>query len=115
MKNVKISEVLHLAADKYLAISNEEYIAHIGKRKYSCDSIRYALLELVDRVYDRIDLHDRIEAGLTSLGLITYSTQQFSEFDNFVYFNDYEGAEKSQGARYTWLKFCAMLAEEQGV
>ena len=66
---VKISDVLHLAADRYLASDYIEYFSAV-KNRFSCCAVSRSLDELI--------------------------------------------TEASQGARYAWLKFCAMLYEEQG-
>jgi len=109
-KQIKISDVLHLAADKYLAYSELEWL-YSEKLRFSCDAIRSAINEL-DANYDsRNYLHEVIKSGLFNMGLIVCSCREFAEFTpNFE-----SVTPESQGARYAWLKFAAMIAEEQGV
>lgn len=105
-KQIKISDVLHLAADKYLAKDTFDFCN--GKCKYSCDAIDLAHYELC--AYNSPEMNYSIKKGLQNMGLCTSSTGEFNEFQN----NGYTTPE-SQGARYAWLKFAAMIAEEQGV
>jgi hypothetical protein len=96
----KISEVLHLAADEFLADSMWS-----NQAEFSCTAIRYALGLNFNFNYHGA-LLDKIETGLRNMGLSTDSLHAFSEFSP-----DYE----RQAARYNWLKFAALIAEEQGV
>lgn len=107
---MKISEILHLAADKHLAVSK-----YSNRRRYSCDAVRDAIHEVVDAnclsESERSHLLDRVFIGLEEMGVRKHSITQFYEFEdskNLI-------TPESQGARYTWLKFAAMIAEEQGV
>lgn len=114
MKNVKISEILHLAADKYLFDGKSDYISRWDNKlghvkQYSCDAVNRALDELVPFA-QFWDTRQCIHKGFKELGLDAESFVAFSEFAEMDSPN-----EASQGARYAWLKFCAMLAEEQGV
>lgn len=104
---VKISEVLHLAADKYLASDYEEYI-DTAKWRFSCCAVGSAIDNLVHDVTYNNTLRDNIQSNFESLGLESYTITAFEEFEKGIV------PEESQGARYLWLKFCAMLAEEQG-
>lgn len=110
---VKISDVLHLAADKYLASDYVEYI-DTDKNRFSCCAVETVLDELLDEnctitMKQYSCLWDTIHKGFDNLGLDTGSLYAFEEFEKYGRIT-----EESQGARYTWLKFCAMLAEEQG-
>ncbi len=110
-KEVKISEILHLAADKYLW----EGVGMFGnKRDYSCHAIMAAVVfTMRARNWSDLDMPGtpggamwkRIKVGLRKLGL---KPDSGSAFSRFAY-----GKERQQ-ARYDWLKLCAMLAEEQG-
>lgn len=111
-KEIKISEVLHLAADKYLAkgIADENWY---GPYQYTCSAIDKALADILQnappaRFHRQLNI---IKQGLRNLGLEDISgIECFKEFEKF-----YDPTPESQGARYMWLKFCALLAEEQGV
>ena len=92
---MKISEILHEAADVYLWDGIED---DHDKQLYSCDAINTAT--------ENTQTLLKIKSGLKEMGL---NTETFSEFKEFPY------GEQRQSARYTWLKFAAMIAEEQGV
>ena len=98
---MKISEVLHRAADKYLAADDYEYFN--GKEKYSC----LAVIEAAENT----GLKKSIMYGLNNMGCNT------SANDLFVEYGDRMGvaSEEVQGMRYFWLKWAALMAEEQGV
>lgn len=105
-----IAEVLHLAADKYLYSSQLECNGR-GASFYSCCAIQSALMgcewQGTLSISARKKLERRIFKGLKNMGLNPRAITQFNEFGTF--------SEESQGARYAWLKFAAMIAEEQGV
>ncbi len=103
MKQVTIAEILHHAADVCLSGDQSWYG---GKRTFSCCAIDLAVLNLVPGYNAQIKMIRVIKYGLCELGLKTSSLTEFSEFTY---------GRKQQGARYAWLKFCALLAEEQGV
>lgn len=96
---IKISEIIHLAADKYLSEFKN------GFDHYSCIAIRHAAEELIGNLDSREDTLNIIDCGLIELGV---DTEGFHEFDDIP-------EEHRQATRYQWLKFCALLAEEQGV
>jgi hypothetical protein len=107
---IKISKILHQAADKYLwnGIGGR---CPSGKAEYSCEAVMFRLYEL--GYEDWYELRLRIFDGMQRMGLNTHSLSAFDEFenqDNFV-----RATPASQGARYAWLKFAALIAEEQGV
>lgn len=117
-KQIKISEVLHLAADHHLA-SNDK-VGEWGPFQYSCSAIKGALHESLGFKKDtnhtpnqsiKIRHHFlNIEKGLRNLGL-EYPREifAFKELEDF-----FKPTEESQSARYIWLKFAALMAEEQG-
>jgi hypothetical protein len=113
MAQPTIAEVLHLAADKYLAKDDEEYrtVNEPEKQKYSCCSIECAVEELYG--YDTPILDDILD-GLEEMGLIGVSCS-FKEFEIANHTIVRTTTPESQGARYAWLKFAALIAEEQGV
>lgn len=101
---MKISQVLHKAADKHLAHDYESYIhPSFDKERFSCCAVDLA-------VGYNPDLYHRILEGLTEMGCPTGSIYAFTGMD---YDDDLD--EETQGARYMWLKFAALMAEEQGV
>lgn len=113
MKEIKISEILHLAADKYLSsansravylsrsdIFNQQYDSTL--QWYSCWAIGEALWEYLKgyhNYYEEVFLY--IEEGLQAMGCDTNSSGLFKDSSN------------PQGDRYMWLKFAAIIAEEQ--
>lgn len=124
----KISEVFHLAADKYLAPDEDTYKKQRAKNytdpqfrareapyseQYSCCAVYDAITELYPASYGkeewnkRISFRDMINNGMQNMGLRAGSMHIY---------DDYPGDFAArQGARYLWLKWCAMIAEEQGV
>ena len=117
-KQIKISKVLHLAADYYLT-SNDK-TRKWGPYQYSCTAIKEALHESLGFKKGKYHTHNQaiefnhhflnIEKGLRNLGL-EYPREIFAfrELEDF-----YNPTEESQSARYIWLKWCALMAEEQG-
>ena len=103
-----IAEILHYAADNCLYADYHEHIYDWypdTKRKYSCDAIRLA----TEHFGVTASMLGRIMKGLQNLGLDTGSTGAFLATLDPYLFNEI------QQQRYSWLKFCALLAEEQGV
>jgi hypothetical protein len=120
----KISDILHDAADKELAHNQETYwcsstpTRKASLERFSCCAIDNALTNFLDKNYtslswlDRDDIREDIFAdikeGLEAMGLNTDSTRAFGkEPDNLC--------PDIQGQRYFWLKWAALMAEEQGV
>lgn len=106
-----IAEILHYAADEKLANKKHQQWGYGGtKEKFSCCAMEEAVYDL----YRGLDLDDereemivRISKGLEAMGCPTSSTQAFGDCGLFV--------AENQQARYAWLKFAAIMAEEQGV
>ena len=113
MKKYTIAEILHYAADKKLASKEEQCWNRGGtKEKFSCCAVSEAVRELwnKDEIVsegERDELIDRTIKGLAAMGCPTDSMDAFNDRGEFV--------EENQQARYAWLKFAAMIAEEQGV
>lgn len=113
MQECTITEILHLAADKHLACNRDEYWYFAGKKeKYSCCAVSEAAMSLwsedkIKSVEDRNELLKRTFKGLEAMGCPINSS---NAFDDAEVFNP-----ESQQARYAWLKFAAMIAEEQDV
>lgn len=113
MKTYSIAEILHLAADEHLAAKSSEYWYNRGtKEKYSCCAVSEAVMSLwnedkIASVEDRNELLKRVFKGLEAMGCTVNSSDAFDEADVFN--------PESQQSRYAWLKFAAIIAEEQGV
>lgn len=104
-----IAEILHYAADKCLASERYEYWVNGGnKEKYSCCAVEEAYVKLHGSNNLNKNIR-RIQAGLENMGCPVDSTDAFNDSGEFK-FN-----EENQQARYAWLKFAAIMAEEQGV
>jgi hypothetical protein len=105
-----IAEILHNAADKHLAAKESQYWARGGnKEKFSCCAVEESVIDL-HRTFstDEIDeIVDRISYGLKKMGCPTDSCDAFNDSGEFK--------TENQQARYAWLKFAAIIAEEQGV
>lgn len=101
---MKISKVLHKAADKHLAHDYDSF-AHpsLDKERFSCTAISLA-------VNNDYELEERVRIGLQNMGCPTDSVYAFTDMG---YDDDLD--IETQGARYMWLKFAALMAEEQGV
>lgn len=105
----KISEVLHLAADKYLAANAHDYCRK-NKARFSCGAVLDAKLSL--RREGAPPWRD-IMIGLRKMGCDTSSRNLFIKYgDTFCGQNEIN--EEVQGMRYFWLKWAALMAEEQG-
>ena len=104
-KEIKISEILHLAADKYLSSAKNRSMYLLDWKHtqwYSCWAIEeaiYELMPLYDDIFEAVS--DCIMIGLKAIGCNTDSSSLF------------EDSEYPQGDRYMWLKFAAIIAEEQ--
>ena len=106
---VKISDILHRAADVYLAATYDNYFYH-GRNQYSCCAISQAAHAMYHDFQLANEATDRIYKGLRALGLNVSSS---TAFDKFIKTRGF--SPEKQQARYAWLKFVALLAEEQGV
>jgi hypothetical protein len=107
MKEYTIADILHYAADNCLASITEEYWINGGnKDKFSCCAVTEACIKLegYENYLKKVRL---IKEGLENMGCPVESMHAFKDHRKFV--------EKNQQARYAWLKFAAMMAEEQGV
>jgi hypothetical protein len=114
---IKISDILHLAADNYLAKDfEEEQESSWIKSHFSCDAVDSAGVELLGEKWRRRQgIHARIVQGLESMGCKTNSCHQFSELEQLSEGGIlYECTPESQAARYFWLKWAALMAEDQG-
>jgi len=113
-KRYTIAYVLHFAADKCLVAHNRY---NEGRReKYSCCAVEEAIYRITGTIYsdESEALHSRVKAGLKAMGCDTYSMDLFKQYGDNP--NDYSAVNHEvQGMRYMWLKWAALMAEEQGV
>lgn len=110
-KQYTIADVLHYAADKCLAY-DERYTADGIKERYSCLAIEEAIREL-NGTYD-VHQSKRIMSGLKKMGIDPRGRNLFVKYgDNPDVYEDIN--HEAQGMRYMWLKWAALMAEEQGV
>lgn len=108
---VELSDVFHLAADKYLAVDYQNWQEDGNVCQYSCAAIGRALEDILGCRGERFDflMDFVIHPGLVTLGLDPFSGALYGDLED-----DYTNPTfRSQAARYSWLKFCAVLAEEQ--
>lgn len=115
MKNTKvkpkISEVLHLAADKYLSVDGA-YVDDDGKwvERFSCIAVSRAVKSFYLPFLDEQDFENDIFAGLKAMGCDTGAANLFRKYGDH-----HKGNPDVQGMRYFWLKWAALMAEEQGL
>lgn len=114
-KQPTIADVLHLAADKCL-VAHYRYREGRNKEKFSCCAVEEAVYKITGELYggESYKLHLRVVAGLRNMGCDTGSMTLFKKYgDNST---DYSSVNHEvQGMRYMWLKWAALMAEEQGV
>jgi hypothetical protein len=94
---MKISEILRLAANEYLAASRDNYFC-TNKKRFSCDAVEQAVRQAPD-----VSLFVVYEF-LQKLGVGIRSIREFREFESVP--------ENAQGARFLWLHFAALVAED---
>ena len=108
---VTIADVLHRAADKNL-LAHDRYRERGRKEKFSCCAVDDALYELTGSYSS--PLRSRVMAGLRNMGVNTGNSNLFKKYgdkpDQYSNIN-----HEVQGMRYFWLKWAALMAEEQGV
>lgn len=114
-KQPTIADVLHLAADKHL-IAKSRHNEGPHKERFSCSAVEEAIFCLTGDLYggDSMALLRRVIAGLKAMGCNTGSHTLFRKYgdkpNEYSYINP-----EVQGMRYMWLKWAALMAEEQGV
>jgi hypothetical protein len=106
-KQPTVADVLHYAADNCLASTEYEYKNVNNKHKYSCT----AVTEACDILHGNMQYGawSGIMAGLKEMGCPIRSSTVFGDKGFGVF------SEENQQARYFWLKWAALMAEEQGV
>lgn len=104
---MKISKILRLAADEYLQYHDaaDEDDHNRSLSPYSCDAFNHALEYLAGgQTYNwKVGLA-KIEDFVYTLGL---DRRVFNAF-----LDDFEDKEDRQGARFLWLDFAALVAED---
>jgi hypothetical protein len=101
MQIAKISAFLHSAADKFLPHDDPRY-------GFSCEAFRSALNDaLAKGEIGLIEYHELVFQFVDGIEALGLDFGSMNAFDDVPY-------ETRQAARYQWLKFCALLAEEQG-
>lgn len=106
---MKISEILWKAANEQLwdgsnmRVYGNEFDAsrNANKRRFSCDAFNSHYMTEISLCEMR-----KVKEYLAEFGLDCESMQAFHEFDS---------GEERQGARYSWLMFASMIAEEEGL
>lgn len=95
---MKVSDILRDAADKFLWDGMYEPSPALT---YSCDAVLGGAMGDCDFSERRY-----VRAFLGDLGVDDYGHYEFDEFE--------EGEER-QGARFLWLDFAALVAEDEGL
>lgn len=112
-KQPTIADVLHYAADKCL-VAHSRY-GESGREKFSCCAVNDAVFELTGKCNGETwRFSRRILDGLRNMGCDTQGFLQFKKYGD----KPHEFSEVNhtvQGMRYMWLKWAALMAEEQGV
>lgn len=123
---LNVADIFHLAADKYLSETSADTCVSDGqyRNRYSCLAIEDAVDNLLTAEVNRRHLHvlnvcrhlnvldvcNTLFKGLENLGLTETMREHNNAFEDMVNATE----EEKQQSRYAWLKFCALLAEEQG-
>ena len=113
-KRYTIADVLHLAADKCL-VAHVRYSEGGNREKFSCCAIAEAIYQIHGAYYgyESSQLRRRVVEGLKNMGCNTGSHTLFRKYGDPA---DYGAVNHEvQGMRYMWLKWAALMAEEQGV
>jgi hypothetical protein len=112
-KQPTVADVLHLAADKCLVAHNR--YTEGSKEKYSCCAVDHALYRIYGNLYscESGALRNRVMEGLKKMGCSTGSMTLFKKYGDPTDYGIIN--HEVQGMRYMWLKWAALMAEEQGV
>jgi hypothetical protein len=135
-QQVLISDILHDAADKFLRFDKYDtaprYRMHYDyhpvtgsgqctlaetmdeAERFSCCAVDAAIawhFKLERWSQDAEKLAEKVKKGLREMGCPTGSSSAFAKHGDTWEYNNTE----VQGMRYFWLKWAAMMAEEQGV
>ena len=110
-----IADILHTAADKYLVSDSRNEASYI-KERFSCCAISRAIFDITGNFFgvDSAILRDQVMKGLNNMGCQTGSHTLFVKHGDKP--DMYESINHDvQGMRYMWLKWAALMAEEQGI
>jgi hypothetical protein len=113
-KQYTVADVLHIAADKCL-VANVRYGENGRREKFSCCAIDEAIYKIHGDYYSYESGHLRrnVLEGLKNMGCDTGSSTLFNKYGDPA---EYDSINHNvQGMRYMWLKWAALMAEEQGV
>lgn len=111
-KQPTVADVLHYAADKCLAY-DKRCTDYSIKQKFSCCAVNEAIYQLTGYL-DADGLQSRVLDGLKAMGCDTGSDTLFKVYGDQPH--EYSSVDETvQGMRYMWLKWAALMAEEQGV
>jgi hypothetical protein len=110
-KQPTIADVLHLAADKCL-VAYSRY-GEGRKERYSCCAIDEAIYKITGQLCGGYHLSRCISEGLKNMGCRTGSHTLFRKYGDPAEYSKIN--HEVQGMRYMWLKWAALMAEEQGV
>jgi len=112
-KQPTVADVLHYAADKCL-VAHSRY-GESGYEKFSCIAVSDAVFRLTGECHKQTsELSVRVLEGLDNMGCNTGSFRLFTKYGDHPH-EFSEVNHKVQGMRYMWLKWAALMAEEQGV
>jgi hypothetical protein len=113
-KQPTVADVLHLAADKCLC-ARSRYGENGRREKFSCCTIDEALYQLYGAYYngETDSMRCRVFDGLSNMGCNTGSSTLFAKYGDPKEYDIIN--HEVQGMRYMWLKWAALMAEEQGV
>ena len=113
-KQHTVANILHYAADKCL-VAHSRY-GEGSKEKFSCCAVDEAIYQMTGILYgyESDALRRRVMYGLRAMGCDTDSMGLFRKYGDKP--NEYSYVNhRVQGMRYMWLKWAALMAEEQGV
>lgn len=102
---IYIADILRKAADEFLWDGRKSDPFCESSCEFSCNSIEDCIDSMTDIKNKKGFTKKLIQKGLREMGLSVLSAKQFNEFSNI---------EERQAARYNWLYFAALIAEEQG-
>jgi hypothetical protein len=135
-EQVLISDILHDAADIFLRETRYDeapqfykYVAHYGSpavikegvrdaERYSCCAVDAAIayhFKLERWSVEAEKLGKQVKKGLRAMGCPVGSSSAFVKYGDAWEYDNTKVQGEVQGMRYFWLKWAAMMAEEQGV
>lgn len=104
-KQGKISKILREAADEYLSPTGCE---SLDCAKYSCDAVYNACYKYKvspDAIYVNVIYF------LEELGVLAH----YGDYHRPQFADEFEAGPERQGARFLWLDFAALVAEDEGL